>query len=1540
MRKYGLWIIRWMLRILSVLVLLIVLLAATIQLPYIQTRLISKITDGFSDRTGTEISIARVALRITGSVTLKGVYLEDLTGDTLLFADHIGVSLRMRPLMRNHIHVRQLTLGNITANITRAKPDTVFNYDVLFQSLMSDNELENNTIISETDTMMTEDSMSDSEDQTPAWSFSLDAFRLKDARVHFFDYMDGMDVYLSLGQFSTGMDNIDPSQSIYHVGKTKIEDLFVTLTTSEPAVQRPEKEPGPYLFPDIDLALQRLDARGVKLVMASHDGEPDVFDLDILAENLILRKDTAGLDLVSLTGNMMDQIQIGKLSAGLAIGDGISIQDMALETTDSYLYANLFLDTSLEEAFDLLNSADTQFDSPNLMLGINRFRLGQDITKLVPDNPTLKELLAHHGAIHLTGSIQGQLDRLSLEAMELEVPGLLELKLRGDISGLPDIDHAGFLFPEIRLTTKTEGWNNISMLANLSNQYQLPPTIESLIYFDGTYRDFMTRVAINTDFGAIRIKAAFTDLPGKIASYDSQITMDRLMLGEILGLEMLQGDVSGAFDIVGSGLTVETMDVDVGINLNNATINNYDYKDLALHGKVYYELSTLEASYHDENLSFSLTGEVSLNDDYPTIRAVVDLFYLDGRALNLTEDTLLLKTSLLADLTLTPDNFFDGMVHLTHTDLLFGDQTYRLDSLIVLASSPLEPATNFADQTAPDRSFMLEVHSEILTADYRGNISPLNIQPVMANHLNSYFGIDDEAVVDSLSHEKFSDSLSHEKFSFSFTINPSGWYTEVLLPELESFEKFSFDGGFDGTTGALYFNGLIPDIVYSGIGLKGIDIHSITDPEKATFEVGFENIRVAGIELHAISTAAVIEDQRLQLSLWAGEKTGEPWVAASGDLSDMKVIFKDSDLEQVFSRDALYPLSGIIDGTLQVHDVTEDLSFLADLTISTFGYSDDTFGDITLRLHSGDLSSYFFDASIRNFGNQLEASGRYSLQDDPDMEVSLVIRRLELSALEVFTSGAIEELEGIVVGDVRVWGPPANLNYSGSIAFKDARFLASFVNVYYSMPDETILFERDRVNFSNFSLLDPQGRRASLSGTINTADFFNPVFDLNLTSENFLALRLEPGQNELLSGRVMINSNLRLRGNLSSPVIDGSLKLNEGSSFIMNLPQSAPEAIGDEGIVLFISPDADGFDTPASTSTDALASSFSNLDVSINVEVDPMTSVRINIDEYAGDFLSIKGGGMISYGTDPGGRISLSGRYELAEGTYLLTFYDVLSRQFGIVRGSTIMWTGDPMNPNVDIRAVYNIRTSARELFGASPGSGDLSEMALRQTFPFQVFLEMKGPLNTPHISFDISLPPDQQNALGGRLQSRLNQLSQNESELNKQVFALLTIGSFIPENPFDAGMEGPGVSAAARSSASRLLTQQLNRLSDQYVRGIDIHFDIESFEGATEAGFRGSTQLNLEVSKNFFDERLRVTVGGNIELEDESRRNTSAGDIAGDFSIEYVLTPSGNLVLKGFRKKEFDDLFEGQVIETGVALLYNRTYNRLKELFGRKDGG
>jgi translocation and assembly module TamB len=546
---------------------------------------------------------------------------------------------------------------------------------------------------------------------------------------------------------------------------------------------------------------------------------------------------------------------------------------------------------------------------------------------------------------------------------------------------------------------------------------------------------------------------------------------------------------------------------------------------------------------------------------------------------------------------------------------------------------------------------------------------------------------------------------------------------------------------------------------------------------------------------------------------------------------------------------------------------------------------------------------------------------------------------VNLSTLEGMLEGELSRLDGNMSGKLKVQGDPANPGLDGALSFNEVQFHVAFLNSSYTLPDETIRFDRSSIRFDSFTLRDPKDLTATLDGNIDISDFSDIGFNLDFSSGNFLMLNATEDKDELFYGRLLVDCNLSLRGDQYAPVIEGRMRLNEGSDFSFVVPSSSPEAIGAEGVVTFISPldSISGGLIPETEPTPAM-SAFQNLDLAVNAEIDPKTQISIIIDPYAGDYLEVTGGGMLSLGMNPGGQVSLTGRYNIEDGAYLLTFYDIVRRKFTIQSGGSIQWQGDPMDALVDITAIYTVRTSARELMASRMQEGGPEMPALRQQYPFLVHLKMKGDLQQPEISFDINLPAEHQNALDGNLQSRLNEIKQYESELNKQVFALLVLGNFIQQNPLESIGGGPGLSATTRSSASRILSQQLNRLSDRYVHGVDINFEIESYKDHTTGAPEGRTEMQLDVSRDFFDERVRVTVGGNIELENESHRETSAGEIAGDFLLEYLLNPEGTLILKGFRKKDYGDMFDGQVWETGVSLLFTRSYNAFRELFMKKE--
>ncbi|HYJ63612.1 MAG TPA: translocation/assembly module TamB domain-containing protein, partial [Parafilimonas sp.] len=87
-------------------------------------------------------------------------------------------------------------------------------------------------------------------------------------------------------------------------------------------------------------------------------------------------------------------------------------------------------------------------------------------------------------------------------------------------------------------------------------------------------------------------------------------------------------------------------------------------------------------------------------------------------------------------------------------------------------------------------------------------------------------------------------------------------------------------------------------------------------------------------------------------------------------------------------------------------------------------------------------------------------------------------------------------------------------------------------------------------------------------------------------------------------------------------------------------------------------------------------------------------------------------------------------------------------------------------------------------------------------------------------------------------------------------------------------------------------------------------------------------------VSKKLLNDRLRVNVGSNFELEGPSSAGQSSSTPGGDISVDYQLTRDGRYLIRVYRLNEYEGVIDGQVIETGVSFILTFDYNKLKELF------
>jgi hypothetical protein len=171
---------------------------------------------------------------------------------------------------------------------------------------------------------------------------------------------------------------------------------------------------------------------------------------------------------------------------------------------------------------------------------------------------------------------------------------------------------------------------------------------------------------------------------------------------------------------------------------------------------------------------------------------------------------------------------------------------------------------------------------------------------------------------------------------------------------------------------------------------------------------------------------------------------------------------------------------------------------------------------------------------------------------------------------------------------------------------------------------------------------------------------------------------------------------------------------------------------------------------------------------------------------------------------------------------------------------------------------------------------------------------------------------------------------------MNKQVFALLLLNRFIGENPFASETGGTKVGSIARESASRILSEQLNNLAGDLIKGVELNFDLATTDDYTTGQRENKTDINVGLSKKLLNDRLKVTVGSSFGIEGPLQTNQNANNIAGDVSLDYQLSKDGRYKMRVYRVNKYQVALQGEVVETGVAFIITLDYNNFRTLFSK----
>ena len=122
---------------LGAILLLVLLLIILLQFPFFQTKVAHYATDWLSEKVQSKISIDKIDINFLDRVSAKGIYIEDLEGDTLLYAADLKVNISLFGILKKDINLENIDLKNSVIHLKQDK-DSVFNYQFIIDAFASE----------------------------------------------------------------------------------------------------------------------------------------------------------------------------------------------------------------------------------------------------------------------------------------------------------------------------------------------------------------------------------------------------------------------------------------------------------------------------------------------------------------------------------------------------------------------------------------------------------------------------------------------------------------------------------------------------------------------------------------------------------------------------------------------------------------------------------------------------------------------------------------------------------------------------------------------------------------------------------------------------------------------------------------------------------------------------------------------------------------------------------------------------------------------------------------------------------------------------------------------------------------------------------------------------------------------------------------------------------------------------------------------------------------------------------------------------------
>ncbi len=1217
--------------------------------------------------------------------------------------------------------------------------------------------------------------------------------------------------------------------------------------------------------------------------------------------------------------------------------------------------------------------------------------LKKDLVKFIP--PEQQAMLANLPAIislkgRFTGTMNDVVADLTAIGKDFNFSGVVTASNFSDPANLK----YGADFRNIALTRGfLEGFIPPEALESIS----LPDRLSAKGKLKGNTANIDLDLQVSSSYGNAKIKGYVNNMTNPTASkYDLAFsTPGGFNVGKLIKQDSTIGVLSGNFVAKGVGFDYKTMRSSIQADINSIDLMQYNYKDIVLNAQLNNGIIDAKGRANDPNLQMSFDILANVKGDYPTAQGFLRIDTANLQNLNLYDSLLNLSGTVVVDAkNLRPRNL-DASLFVDSLRIRLSNGRYLVDTVSLLASSTngidsIKLRSPFARFTAGGAFDYDKVGTSI--AQYINSYYSLPgfkaKEEIIPNQQIAFEGALMQAPIIS----GFVPGLKTFK-DISFDGQYTSDYGDSALAFNTNIPYLVYDT-YAVREGNLEVNARNEQLLYK---LKFDTLDLGTQKLYGTFAQGFaarDSIKInartqddkAKDWFGIAGTAAVTNDTysfRLEDSLilnyekWNVEYKNLISYGPQGILvnnfkinndtasiainsqspvanSPIDITVDNFDLETVSSL-----ISGdtvLVSGVLGINAVVTDLDkelpgFTGTATVRNLAVMQTPIGNIDAEAHK--ITDNNIEASLTLTGNNndIKAAGNYYLNNtEKQFDATLDIAKLSMKTIEGLSAGQLIRSKGNIKGNFTVSGKLTDPRWKGQLGFDTVKIVPAMLGTPFYIDKQSVVFDYPGIKFNSFTIQDSLNHNLTTNGSVVINSMTDQKLNLNMKADDFVVVNSRQLPESQVYGYAAVDLDIKLTGTGTAPDIQGNIFVEDKSDLTVVLPESNYLKNDGLGIVRFI--DRDTFDinppvvdfVPAQEDNNAFAKF---LNYNLTVQVNKAAKFSILLDPITGDNVQVQGDARLNVGVDPGGNLILAGVYNLDRGFYDFN-YQFINRKFELQSGSTITFAGEPLDAIADITAYYVASTSAKELVGNEiTGTTGSFGNALNQKLPFEVALHLTGALMKPKIDFQIRLPEDGVNInsdIRSTVDAKLAQLEDDEAATNKQVFSLLIFGRFVGESSSDffKGNGGGGFSDIARQSVSQFLSEALNEVAGDLIKGVNIDLNLNSYNDYGSGNGQTRTDLNIAVSKNFLNDRLTVSVGNSFGIEGQDAASKAAGGNTGfkpDITLSYKLTKDGKYLMRAYTKNQYEVTVDGFVVETGLSFVVTLDYDKFKELFQSK---